>query len=973
MEDRARRRAGSGCLQLGSASLLPPPMLGEAAGDDAACESDGEGPAEQALASLKAYAHMAWEECRKPLTETVGSAQARWEIYSTWTLLLCLHHAEAESERCSRSWAPKPWETEAQALRHIFLSHRSVRALGAVLRWLRWVHRWTQAPYSGTGDGLVEDMHEAPEACTQATYERTRRAMAVHSAMPAPLQAAPALHPDGPLQQRARFDDADMEEERRLLRSLWIHLRRGEVQGAITLCERGGQSWRASLLQGMMPFAYGEDEQVAYDSVEDGDEDLLAKVKEDHTDWTEIGVPEEAAASHGNPWRRLWKEQCWDVAQRNLRTGSAMDAHELAIYGLCSGHYEALMQGCEGSWADQCWGELHCLKEWLIERLLDTGRPEWCASDDVFLGEGDSGVPDVDMAEDRRAREAKLFGRLKEVPAELLEEAIAQEVRRICARIASSGAEGGAQAFGSRDMALAPFKRLQATLIEAAWVPSRIDVALETLRGWLAGGFDGGPCPFLVKQFAGYFAIWHKDVGAAALAAASSPPGSWPAVLADDLPAPEATPRVRRAAEAMAPDVDDIVRTLVQDLADAAANSWVKQCLEGQALELIVEHVAALSVESRLEAYTLLLLDLGSKARASVEDGEAIEKERQQVLRRSICVYWGRYPREAFALVTVLVRRALRVDAASDARGAEEPEAEAAWPSAWPRPEPGELAVALECVAEFWVVARDMADQGETVAEAISGFSLLFGQPLEGNFGSVNDFLRAVLELVALPLLADAFLSLAAVADAHGESERGSVVRTLFALKESVLWRDAFNSAVPGSAMLRELDWYLGLRELHDNWRAAWRAQHQGGASQPQVQAWALPRTQAALPRSPQSCSAALDALLDCAAARLAQDRPLLEPLPDTHTLLSDAQWRALRQLAASRVLFLLVAVFEDTRDFEGALHNLTVSVAQSPWMLQLAKPAHLRAFLARLARIPALDSRGAHALPAEAVLAIMA
>ena len=40
----------------------------------------------------------------------------------------------------------------------------------------------------------------------------------------------------------------------------------------------------------------------------------------------------------------------------------------------------------------------------------------------------------------------------------------------------------------------------KATLIEGAWWPEQGDVALEILRGWLAHGFEGEQCPFLVKQ-----------------------------------------------------------------------------------------------------------------------------------------------------------------------------------------------------------------------------------------------------------------------------------------------------------------------------------------------------------------------------------------------------------------------------------------------------------------------------------------
>merc|ERR1712196_572700 len=167
--------------------------------------------------------------------------------------------------------------------------------------------------------------------------------------MPMALKNAASIHPDGPLQQREQFDDADIGEEHRLLQQLWICLRRGDLKGALSLCTSKGQAWRTALLQGMMPFDDGA-EDLGYDDIEDdGDEDLLAKLKEDHTDWTELGALEDPVANNGNPWRRLWKEQCWDIADRNLQGGGTMSEYEVAIYGFCAGHHDALTPVCRGS------------------------------------------------------------------------------------------------------------------------------------------------------------------------------------------------------------------------------------------------------------------------------------------------------------------------------------------------------------------------------------------------------------------------------------------------------------------------------------------------------------------------------------------------------------------------------------------------------------------------------------------------
>eukprot|EP00928_Gymnodinium_smaydae_P019834 TRINITY_DN17638_c0_g3_i1.p1 TRINITY_DN17638_c0_g3~~TRINITY_DN17638_c0_g3_i1.p1 ORF type:complete len:940 (-),score=133.77 TRINITY_DN17638_c0_g3_i1:100-2919(-) len=903
---------------------LPPPALDETSNDNTS-------PSERALDSLKGFARIAWEECRKPLSDAAGSSKVRWEIYSTWTLLLCLHHSEAEAERCRKTWQPSQWKTEEHALRHIFLQHRSVRALGAVLRWLRWSHRWTASLDN-----------EALENRERATYERTRRAVQRRSAFPVPLQDEPAMHPDGPLQQRTRFDDDDLEEERRLLQALWVCLRRGDLRGALKLCTNRGQPWRAAMLQGMMPFADAAYESVGYENVadDDGDEDLLAKVKEEHTDWTELGALDDVSSNdangcNGNPWRRLWKEQCWDVAQRNLKTESTMDAYELAIYGLCAGHHDALMPMCKASWADQCWGELHCLKEWLVERLLDAGRSQWCSVDALHLGEGDWGISDVtETPEDRAARAAKLSGKLHVVDVQRLESIVAQEIHTILSRLVGSVAR------------LSPFERLQTTLIEAVWSPESGEAALEMLRSWLTHGLDGAPCPFLVKQFASYFAVWHKDNPLAV--AASTECDASGTMGTNESSAPQSM-ELAAGSTAEEVNVDDIVCTMVQDLVTAAAGSCVQQCLEGHALELIAEHVAPLTTENRLQAYARLLLELGKRTRAQRTADDAVAAAREQVLRRSLWVFWGRFPHEAFALVTIFIRHVLRLgDAASkqthgtvklqadDCMGCEEA---ATFVEGWPRPLSDELEVALECIQQFWVVARDRAEARETVVKATSGFELLLGSPLQADLQTIDDFLRAVLEIVVIPLLTDTLLGLA-VATSHVDTALSAIVR----LKDSLVWRDAFSCRSQCTQTLVELDWYLDVCRLYRDGLAELNSKRKDSFATLQ-------------PQQPQS-SAAHGALLESAALRLAQDTPLLEPLRGTHTLLPDGHWRSLQRAATHHVLMMLLDAFRAAGDFEGALFDLAVAVAQSPWMLSVVSAEQVRHFLDGLANIPK-DARG--------------
>ncbi|CAE8655844.1 unnamed protein product, partial [Polarella glacialis] len=444
------------------------------------------------------------------------------------------------------------------------------------------------------------------------------------------------------------------------------------------------------------------------------------------------------------------------------------DLRELAIYGFCSGNYDALMPACGVNWADRCWGELHCVKEWLIERLLEDGRAEWthcgfCSGCDSSgscccrLGEGDGGCADAAESDQLRAlRAEKLCGRMPPsrssgVNGEL-ESAVRVEVQQLLRRLLPPGAGIGADIgtdWHSPATVASRFSQLQAVLIETAWAPEQGETALNMLRQWLGGeggGDAGGNPPFLVKQFASYFAIWQKELldEATALDDAgrmeSSEPQAFPGAGFSAFPGAGAGAGAGAgfaSGSDMDVDVDDIVGELVRELVlSASGPNWAEQCLRGQALQLVAEHAAALRPARRLEAFAVLLLRLGHSsgggAGAAAAAGSLSRRgdgtnAQAEVMMRCIWVFWGRFPDEVFALLAVLVRRALHLD--------DETAAETVLPSIGPAgvraaADPEDLSLVVLSLLALWVVARDKAQEGTTVAEAMAGLEQLVGRPV---------------------------------------------------------------------------------------------------------------------------------------------------------------------------------------------------------------------------------------------------
>lgn len=870
--------------------------------------------AEQRLSSLKPYAHLAWEECKAPVGDGSGSAQLRWEVFNTWMLLLSLHHVEAERERCER-WKCEAWNNEAQAMRHLFMRNYHLRALQAILRWLRWSHRW--APSQA-------ERKEEFSAYT-AGYERTRRAQQLRR-LPSPVQACSIVHPDGPLQNSEQFQPADLEDERQLLADLWTCLRRGELSKGLKLCAESGQAWRTALLQGMMPFAKADN--VSYDIAEaagpdEETEEMLGLMKEEHTDWTEFGQPKHY--SHGNPWRKLWKEQCFDSAVRNLQSGSTMDLCELSIYGFCSGNYDALMPYCGTFWADRCWGELHCIKEWLVERLLEDGHA-WC---------GEASLCEIDEDPDERdTRSRKLCGRLDARLSPDLGRAVAEEVQQALSRVFPR--TSGDAYWEVPESVSEQFSLLQALLIESAWIPQRGQAALDLLRSWL----QGGRAPFLVKQFASYFALWQKEM----------------------LQVPRRISEVQETQDACDPQVDDIIWEHVQELILAASGPhWQEQCLHGKAVEIILEHCAVLQPELRREAFAELLLRVGSVgADASVACAVALARgeftAQAQVMKRCFAVFWSRFPFEVFAAMAGLVHRVLKLDDQSTnevlldgvpAGVQEDAHAE-------------DMVHLILCLLVFWTIARDKASEGESVEQAQEGLKALVGQDmqtpglLEILAGDPREaFLRAALGTAIVPLLSDTLLCLCV-------KEPALALPMLPPLQASVLWTDAFNSVAANN--LSDLEWFLLLYVKHNAWKVAFR---EASAQQALAAKPTLVRFGAAVQPGPGSGHAAeaekaaheskiaREALLDWAQDRLARPRPLVEPQPRSQTALPEEHVQNLRKALAWRALLPLINLFEAELDFQGVMQDLFVSIDEGPWMLKMLDQRHARALLSRVAHIP--------------------
>ncbi|XP_043196075.1 nuclear pore complex protein Nup107-like [Amphibalanus amphitrite] len=155
---------------------------------------------------------------------------------------------------------------------------------------------------------------------TAVAWENTLHALQAADGRTARGQSR-SMDPDGPVRDRQPLHDLDQDDERRLLRYMFVLLRSGQMSKAQELCLRVGQPWRAATLEGW---------KLAHDpNYED--------------------PASEPRPVQGNPLRDLWKLTAWQLSE-----DVSYDEHERAVYGALCGNLDALLPVCS-TWEDRVW------------------------------------------------------------------------------------------------------------------------------------------------------------------------------------------------------------------------------------------------------------------------------------------------------------------------------------------------------------------------------------------------------------------------------------------------------------------------------------------------------------------------------------------------------------------------------------------------------------------------------------------
>ncbi|KAL1412723.1 Nucleoporin nup84 [Vanrija albida] len=187
-----------------------------------------------------------------------------------------------------------------------------------------------------------------------------------------------SLDPDFTLREPQGQDLAgeDQTYQTPLLEALWDFVRHGELDKAVTVCEEGGEPWRAASLIGGRRWSVGG--------------------------LTKDSLP--LSALQGNRARALWKKSCRAIA-KNPTLSSA----ERSLYAALISDLPTLLPACT-TWEDQLWAYIQARLENRIDRRAQELGGFWQEEDiSIGLDDEENGVSATDSLEE-------VFARIAAVP-----------------------------------------------------------------------------------------------------------------------------------------------------------------------------------------------------------------------------------------------------------------------------------------------------------------------------------------------------------------------------------------------------------------------------------------------------------------------------------------------------------------------------------------------------------------------------
>ncbi|KAI8815429.1 nuclear pore protein 84/107 [Cladochytrium replicatum] len=287
------------------------------------------------LSQFESYARGRAEQIREEYSYGTQSNDAEnWELEAnTWSLVYRLLGARLFDADLDESKVTHPYASDLFLVSKRFNQNIFVKEAEIVREWLE-----ATAPEYYPA--------EIQAGYMEFTVRQMERGANIHRSLKGE-EIITSLDPDAPTRQSRKIAEEDQNYERALNQTIFDYIRRGNLDGALDLCEKSKQPWKAASLRGRFLFSDGE--------MDNNDENGT------------VG---------GNVNRELWRFTCYQMAREE-----SFDPYERAVYALFAGDLENAKVACK-SWEDHLWANYFVMMDADFGRDLQA-KPVYFHSDDV--------------------------------------------------------------------------------------------------------------------------------------------------------------------------------------------------------------------------------------------------------------------------------------------------------------------------------------------------------------------------------------------------------------------------------------------------------------------------------------------------------------------------------------------------------------------------------------------------------------
>jgi len=287
---------------------------------------------------------------------------------NTWRLMYCLYQNRISSQFLSEDGSrqqddeamdePLRHLSEKKIVQHLYKNDNITRECQLVIDWLE-----QNASEQVREVACLQHFTDKTVAWENTLHQLQNYSRSIPYGSSRPIVTK--LDPDASLREGNPLHDIDMEDEARLEKEVFMHIRCGHLEQAQSLCVHTGQEWRAAALEGW-------------------------RLHHDPNYETPRGIDTvDKLPIEGNPNRDIWKLMAWQIAD-----DKRMPVYTRATFAALCGYLPALVDVCQ-SWEDLLWAHFRVLVDIRVEKeIRESSVRQYAKLPDVYW-KNEMGIEEV--------------------------------------------------------------------------------------------------------------------------------------------------------------------------------------------------------------------------------------------------------------------------------------------------------------------------------------------------------------------------------------------------------------------------------------------------------------------------------------------------------------------------------------------------------------------------------------------------